>query len=154
MDPRIPPDPPIGGGVIHRGVCEFGELLAELLEAVPEACGAVLSDGVDDTIDTAHRPAMISELDICIAGAQVGQPMTRVNITAIIFGLGRPQVVLESPERVLISKVLWQEYLLTLILLRRADITTDSTTDSTTDMARTMRAFEDTAERVLALLRS
>src|SRR5262245_29883259 len=97
--------------VIDRGVSEFGELLAELLAATPGACGAVLSDGVDDTIDTAHRPAEISALDICIAGAQVGQPMTRLNVTSIIFGLGRPQVVIEAEGKVLISKVLWQEYL-------------------------------------------
>lgn len=127
--------------VIDRGVSEFGELLAELLEAVPEACGAVLSDGVDDTIDTAHRPAEISALDICIAGAQVGQPMTRLNITAIIFGLGRPQIVIECANKVLISKVLWQEYLLTVILHPQVDI------------ERAMRAFEDTADRTLALLR-
>src|SRR5690606_11153409 len=120
---------------------EFGELLAELLEAHPEACGAVLSDGVDDTIDTAQRAARISALDICIAGAQVGQPMTRLNITAIIFGLGRPQVVLESADRILISKVLWQEYLMTVVLLPHADIT------------RAMRDFDDVADRVLAFLR-
>jgi len=141
-DPRISPDPPIDLiDPIDRGVSEFGELLAELLEAHPEACGAVLSDGVDDTIDTAHRPARISALDICIAGAQVGQPMTRLNITAIIFGLGRPQVVLESADRILISKVLWQEYLMTVVLLPHADIT------------RAMRDFDDVADRVLALLR-
>jgi hypothetical protein len=127
--------------VIDRGVSEFGELLAELLAATPGACGAVLSDGVDDTIDTAHRPAEISALDICIAGAQVGQPMTRLNVTSIIFGLGRPQVVVEAENKVLISKVLWQEYLLTVVLLPHADIT------------RAMRDFEDTAARVLALLR-
>lgn len=126
---------------IDRGVSEFGELLAELLVAIPEACGAVLSDGVDDTIDTAHRPAEISALDICIAGAQFGQPMTRINITAIIFGFGRPQVVIEAPGKILISKVLWQEYLLTAVLRPHADVT------------RAMRVFDDTAERVLALLR-
>jgi hypothetical protein len=127
--------------VIDRGVSEFGELLAELLAATPGACGAVLSDGVDDTIDTAHRPAEISALDICIAGAQVGQPMTRLNVTSIIFGLGRPQVVIEAADRVLISKVLWQEYLLTIVLRPHADI------------ARAMRDFDDIADRVLALLR-
>jgi hypothetical protein len=129
------------GDVIDRGVSEFGELLGELLAANPGACGAVLSDGVDDTIDTAHRPAEISALDICIAGAQVGQAMTRLNISAIIFGLGRPQIVIEAPDRVLISKVLWQEYLLTVVLRPHANL------------ARAMRDFDDTADRVLALLR-
>jgi len=135
------PDPCVAEDLIDRGVSEFGELLAELLEATPGACGAVLSDGVDDTIDTAHRPSEISALDVCIAGAQVGQAMTRLTVSAIIFGVGRPQVVLEAPDKVLITKVLWEEYLLTLVLRPHANIT------------RAMRDFDDTAERVLALLR-
>lgn len=142
--PRPTSDSPagtVGQDVIDPGVSEFGELLAKLLAATPGACGAVLSDGVDDTIDTAHRPAEISALDVCIAGAQVGQAMTRLNVTAIIFGFGRPQVVLEGPDKVLISKVLWREYLLTLVLRPHANI------------ARAMRDFDDTAARVLALLR-
>lgn len=127
--------------VIDRGVSEFGELLAELLESIPEVNGVVLSDGVDDTIDTAHRPAEITALDLCIAGAQIGQPMTRLNISAIIFGLGRPQVVIEGPDRILISKVLWRDYLLTAVMVPHANI------------ARAMRDFDAIADRVLALLR-
>lgn len=126
---------------IDRGVSEFGELLGELLAQTPGAYGAVLSDGVDDTIDTAHRPAEISALDVCIAGAQVGQAMTRLNISTTIFGLGRAQVVIEAGETVLISKMLWETYLLTLVLHSRANI------------ARAMRDFEETGEKVLALLR-
>lgn len=127
---------------IDRGVSEFGELLAELIETTPGAYGAVLSDGVDDTIDTAYRPAEISDIDICIMGAQVGQPMTRLNISAIIFGLGRPQVVIEAGEVVLISKVLWERYLLTLALHGQH-----------ANIARAMRDFDETAALVLALLR-
>ena len=127
--------------VIDRGISEFGELLGELLAATPGAYGAVLSDGVDDTIDTAHRPAEISALDVCIAGAQVGQAMTRLNISTIIFGLGRAQVVIEAGETVLISKILWREYLMTMVLHSRANI------------ARAMRDFDETGEKVLALLR-
>lgn len=130
-----------GPDEIERGVCEFGDLLGELLARTPGACGAVLSDGVDDTIDTAYRPAEISALDVQITGAQVGQPMTRTNISAIIFGLGRPQLVIEAGDTVLISKVLWEKYLMTMILSRRANI------------ARAMRDFDDTAAQVLALLR-
>lgn len=126
---------------IDCGVSEFGELLAELLAATPGAHGAVLSDGVDDTIDTAHRPAIISALDICITGAQIGQPMTRLNISTIIFGLGRAEVVIESSNSVLITKVLWEQYLLTMVLDPRANI------------ARAMRDFEETGDKILALLR-
>lgn len=126
---------------IDRGVSEFGELLGKLLASTPGAYGAVLSDGVDDTIDTAHRTAEISALDICIAGAQVGQAMTRLNISTIIFGLGRAQVVVEAGETVLISKVLWEDYLMTMVLHRRANI------------ARAMRDFDETGAKLLALLR-
>lgn len=126
---------------IDRGVSEFGELLAELLAAIPGAQGAVLSDGVDDTIDTAYRPAEISALDLSIAGAQIGQPMTRLNVSSIIFGLGRAQVVVEGGQMVLITKVLWEEYLLTMVLDPRANI------------ARAMRDFDDTGDKLLALLR-
>lgn len=140
--PADDPDRRSGGhDVIDRGVSEFGDLLGDLLAATPGACGAVLSDGVDDTIDTAHRPAEISALDVCIAGAQVGQAMTRLTISATIFGIGRPQVVIESPTKVLISKVLWEEYLMTVVLHPHANI------------ARAMRDFDDIAARVLELLR-
>ncbi len=126
---------------IDRGVSEFGDLLGDLLARTPGACGAVLSDGVDDTIDTAYRPALISSLDISITGAQIGQPMTRLNISTIIFGLGRPQVVVESSEMTLVCKVLWEAYLMTMVLTPRAN------------MARAMRDFDETATEILALLR-
>ena len=132
---------PAGEDIIDRGVSEFGDLLGDLLATTPGACGAVLSDGVDDTIDTAYRPGKISALDISIAGAQVGQPMCRLNVSTIIFGLGRAQVVIETGETVLISKVLWERYLLTVVL------------DSSSNIARVMREFDTTAEKLLALLR-
>jgi hypothetical protein len=143
VDPN--PDSPARQGprsdIIDRGVSEFGDLLGDLLAVTPGAMGAVLSDGVDDTIDTAHRPAEISAIDVCIAGAQVGQAMTRLNVSTLIFGLGPAQVVIEASTGVLISKVLWEEYLLTVILQPQANI------------ARAMRDFEETAARVLELLR-
>ena len=127
--------------IIDRGVSEFGDLLGDLLAQTPGACGAVLSDGVDDTIDTAYRPQLISILDLSITGAQIGQPMTRLNISTIIFGLGRPQVVVEAGSLILICKVLWEAYLLTMVLTPRANI------------ARAMRDFDVTGEQLLALLR-
>ena len=127
--------------IIDRGVSEFGDLLGDLLARTPGACGAVLSDGVDDTIDTAYRPQLISSLDISIAGAQIGQPMTRLNISSIIFGLGRAQVVVEAGGMTLMCKVLWEEYLMTMVLTPRAN------------MARAMRDFEETGAALLALLR-
>ena len=127
---------------LERGISEFGVLLGELVASTPEALGAVLSDGVDDTIDTARRPDEISELDLRITGAQVGQAMCKLNTSAIIFGLGRPEVVLEGKERVLISKVLFDRYLVTLVLQPQANI------------ARAMRFFADAAEQLRGLLRA
>ena len=127
---------------IDRGVSEFGDLLGDLLALTPAAAGAVLSDGVDDTIDTAYRPAKISALDISIAGAQIGQPMCRLNISSIIFGLGRAQIVIEAEQIVMISKVLWERYLLTVVLETKG-----------INIARAMRDFDVTAEKLLALLR-
>lgn len=126
---------------INPGVSEFGELLAELVAGTAGARGAVLSDGIDDTIDTAHRPAIIERLDLCIFGAQIGQAMDRLNIDGIIFGLGRPVVVLESDQVVLMCKVLWEHYLLTLVL------------DTKSNLARAMRDFEVCGDALLALLR-
>ena len=53
----------------------------------------------------------------------------------------RAQVVIETPKNVLISKVLWERYLLTIVL------------DSSSNIARVMRDFDETAERILELLR-
>lgn len=127
--------------VIDRGVSEFGEILGEFIEGVPHALGIVLSDGVDDTIDTAHRPAKIESIDVCIAGAQIGQAMCRLTIDTIIFGLGRALIVLEGDEFVLMSKLLWEEYLVTSVL------------DPKVNIARAMREFEEVADKTLALLR-
>jgi hypothetical protein len=126
-------------GPVQRGVSEFGDLLGEMLARIPGARGAVLSDGSDDTIDTANR-ADISVIDVCIAGAQVGQAMVRLNDDAMRLGLGRPQVVIETEESVMVSMLLVREYLLTMILRRNANL------------ARAMREFEHTAETLRRLL--
>jgi len=127
--------------LVDPGVCEFGELLAEFMTATPDCAGAVLSDGVDDTIDTAHRPALITALDLEIAGAQIGQAMTRLTTDGIIFGLGRAQIVLEGANFMLVSKLLWEQYLVTAVLDPRANI------------ARAMRNFDAITARILALLK-
>jgi len=126
---------------IDRGVSEFGDLLGDLLEQTPGSCGAVLSDGVDDTIDVAFRPALISKIDVSITGAQIGQPLSRLNISTIIFGLGRAVIVVEGGDSILVCKVLWEHYLLTMILTPKAS------------MARAMRDFEAMGDKILTLLR-
>lgn len=126
---------------IYRGISEFGELLAELLDAAPDSLGVVLSDGVDDTIDAARRTDRISELDLYITGAQIGQTLTRLTTDAIIFGLGRPQLVVEGERFMLITQQVFERYLITAVLEPRANIT------------RAVRAFDAIVDRVLAMLR-
>jgi hypothetical protein len=101
---------------VRRGISEFGEALAELVEDTPGAWGAVLSDGRGEAIDFAHRESEISELDLQIAGAQVGQAMTRLQRTATIFGLGQADVVLQGSRATLCTSQLYSEYLVTLLL--------------------------------------
>ncbi len=127
-------------GPVERGISEFGQLLGEMIAQIPGARGAVLSDGSDDTIDTALRIGAISAIDVCIAGAQVGQAITRLNNTSVLFGLGRPQVVLETETGILISQLLVREYLLTMVLHRNANV------------ARAMREFEQAADTLRRLL--
>jgi hypothetical protein len=127
-------------GPVQRGVSEFGDLLGEMLARIPGARGAVLSDGSDDTIDTANRAADISVIDVCIAGAQVGQTMVRLTNDAMQRGLGRPQVVIETEFGVIVSMLLVREYLLTMLLRRNANL------------ARAMREFEHTAQTLRGLL--
>ena len=127
-------------GPVQRGVSEFGELLGEMLAKIPGARGAVLSDGTDDTIDTANRADDISVFDVCIAGAQVGQAMVRLTNDAMLHGLGRPQVVFETETSVIVCKLIVHEYLLTMLLRRSANL------------ARAMREFERTSETIRKLL--
>ena len=75
-----------------------------------------------------------------IAGAQIGQAMVRLTNDSILFGLGRPQVLIETEAGALVSKLLFREYLLTMLLHRNANL------------ARAMREFEQTAEQLRRLL--
>jgi predicted regulator of Ras-like GTPase activity (Roadblock/LC7/MglB family) len=110
------------GSAIARGISEFGELLAELTEATPGARGAVLSDGRGDAIDFAHRPERIGELDLQIAGAQVGQAMARLQHDAVRFRLGAVDLVLQGSRGTLLTSQVGREYLLTLMLEQDANI--------------------------------
>jgi predicted regulator of Ras-like GTPase activity (Roadblock/LC7/MglB family) len=101
---------------IRRGISEFGEVLAELVESTPGAWGAVLSDSRGDPIDFAHRRSAISELDLQIAGAQVGQALARLQRTATAHGLGQVDVVIQGSRATLCSAQLFTDYLVTLML--------------------------------------
>jgi hypothetical protein len=95
---------------------EFGEALARLIEQVPGARGAVLGDARGDPIDFAWWSPDVAEIDVELAGAQVGVLMFDFDATARIHGLGRGIVLLEGTRGALASAVVAEHYLLTLLL--------------------------------------
>lgn len=96
--------------------------MAQLLRLLPEASGAVLSDESGEPIDSAHRPDRINEIDIQIAGAQLGQLMSRTYGNAMVFGLGPPTVIAESERGMLIARCIQHDYLYTLVIDRKASL--------------------------------
>ena len=107
---------------LYRGISEFGEVMAQMMETTPGAIGTVLADARGEPIDFAHDPDEIDELEIQIVGAQIGQSIDRLNKTAIIFGLGHPTVLLHATRGNLLTRLLQTEYLLTVVLARSANI--------------------------------
>lgn len=111
-----------GADDIDAGVSEFGERMAELLGQVRQASGAVLSDDQGDPIDFARRRGRIEEIDVQIAGAQIGQCMVRLSGNSMVHGLGKPVVIVECLYGMLLAAPLRHRYLLTLVIDRRASI--------------------------------
>lgn len=123
-----------------RGISEFGEALAELVESTPGAWGAVLSDEFGEAIDFAYRESEISELDLQIAGAQVGQAMARLQRTATVLGLGHADVILQGSRATLCTSQLFSQYLVTLLLGHDCNI------------ARATRSFRQLSSRLREML--
>lgn len=140
---RVPPRPTLSrprAEPISPGVSEFGERMALLLDEFPTASGAVLSDATGEPIDSARRAARIEEIDIQIAGAQIGQTMARLYGNAIIFGLGTPTVIAEADGGMILARPIMREYLFTLVI------------DGTTSLSRALIAFEAAAEDLRAMM--
>lgn len=135
-----PPRPRHAGESISRGISEFGEAMARMMERTPGAIGAVLADGRGEPIDYAHDREAIDELEIQIVGAQLGQCMERTRVTSLVFGLGEPTILVDGTTGHLLSSIVGSEYLLTVVLARSANI------------ARAMNGFSDLAESVRRLL--
>ncbi|GEM_PF-5565306 len=128
-------------GAIHGGISEFGNHLAELVTRVPGARGAVLTDGSDEIIDSAHDPTAITELDLQISGAQLGQSLAHIHRTAIVTGLGHAVVILAGSEHIVIAAILLHEYRLTLRV------------SASHNLNRALDAFVGTRDHLLNLLR-
>lgn len=90
-DASGPPPLPAGRIDSHLGT-EFGDVLAELVTAVPGALGAVLSDRDGHAVDFALDPARLDALDLQIIGAQLGQALARTHDTAVRHLIGTASV--------------------------------------------------------------
>ena len=126
---------------LDTGVSEFGDRMAQLLLDVRAASGAVLSDEQGDPIDAARRVNRIEEIDVQIAGAQIGQCVALLNRNSLVFGLGSPVVIAESARGMLIAKPLQHSYLFTLVMDRR------------TSLSQTLARFEEAAADLDELMR-
>ncbi len=118
---------------------EFGRLL-ETVMTVPGVLGVVLSDDGGYAIDYVLNDRRISAIDVQIIGAQLGQPLHALGITAARHGLHAPITVLESEDRRLMAGVVAGEYIVAAMLAREANL------------ALAMRRFEAACARLVSLL--
>jgi hypothetical protein len=116
-DTRALPD-----GLRIRLGTEFGHVMAALVADVRGALGAALTDHTDDAVDYAHMADEMSEFDIEVTAAQVGDTARRTHAQAVALGLGRSMLVVETERRVLLLGMPRDLYLLTLVLDPRANL--------------------------------
>jgi predicted regulator of Ras-like GTPase activity (Roadblock/LC7/MglB family) len=129
-------------GAVRPGFAtDFGNALADLIAAVPGAIGAVLCDQTGESIDFAHDPRAIAEIDVQIAGAQVIQTVMRTDDGARRLRLGDVDVLVEASHGALLATPLHREYALVLVLAAHANV------------ARALAAFPAARERIGVLLR-
>ena len=100
---------------------EFGVALEPLM-AVPGALGAVLSDDRGYAIDFVRDHDRISEIDLQIAGAQLGQALQRLATSVDKLGWRAPFVMLETPQRALLAGPLWEGFALAYLLQTPANV--------------------------------
>lgn len=92
-----------GPGVTSLLGTEFGRVLADLVGAVPGACGAVFSDREGYAVDYACDPSRMDGLELQIVGAQLGHPLARSHAVAVRHLIGRTSVLLESDRGALLG---------------------------------------------------
>lgn len=118
---------------------EFGRALEPLM-AVPGALGAVLSDDRGYAIDFVRDDDRISEIDLQIVGAQLGQPLQRLHASIRKGGWQSPIVVIETQQRAVLAGPLWEGFALAFLLQTPANV------------AMALRRFGVGRDRISALL--
>lgn len=126
---------------VARGRSEFGDELAELVLAVPGALGAVIVDGRGFSVDFAHVPASVDEIDVQLSGAQFGQAIGRIAWYTRRHRLGEPEaMLLECRRGNLLVAPITGEYVLALRLRKMMNV------------ARALREFAAARRRLASLL--
>ena len=101
---------------------EFGQALQTMVRGTPGAMAAVLSDNVGDAIDFVHDAEELSELDVQLLAAQVGQQLIKLEATYRRHRLRSASLLLESSACGLMAGVVGDEYVLAMLLERRANV--------------------------------
>jgi len=102
----------------HVGT-EFGRVLVDLVVAVPGALGAVFSDCDGYAVDFAIDPTRVAGLDMQIAGAQLGLPLSRTHDSLVrhLVGLGSASVLVEAERGALLGALVEPHDRAVLVLL-------------------------------------
>ena len=100
---------------------EFGAVLEELM-LVPGAMGAVLTDDRGYAIDYVRRSGKVSDVDVQLLGAQVGQALEKLDEVLRRRGLLAPVVVLEGDRGALVVAPIDGTYAMALLLMRPANV--------------------------------
>jgi hypothetical protein len=109
------------GRLVHSPLAtEFGRVLASMVLAAPGAVAAVLSDDDGDAIDFVHDPRVISELDIQLVGAQIGQSILRMDAAARRHVRG-PAILIEAEQQAFAASAVAERYVLAMVLERHAN---------------------------------
>lgn len=101
---------------------EFGAVLEPMVETTPGAVAAVLSDEQGDAIDFAHDPNEISDLDVQLLGAQIGQTVLALEKVYRRHRLDEPALLVESAHHGLLACSLRGHYILAMLLDRRSNV--------------------------------
>lgn len=100
---------------------DFGRVIENLM-GVKGAWGAVLVDDDGYAIDYVYDSERLSDLDIQLIGAQVGQSVLQLQKSATKLDMGTPAAVLEGATGNLILGPVSVHYVLAFVLQADADL--------------------------------
>lgn len=100
---------------------DFGRIIENLMD-VPGAKGAVLVDDDGYAIDYVHDPNLLTEIDVQLIGAQVGQIIARTQHSVEKHDLGTAVVIVEGDHGSLIAGAVGIVYVLAFLLERDSSL--------------------------------